>query len=57
MKKRELLKKLKDKGASFKMQGGNHEIWESRNGYRFPIPRHTEIKEDLAKTILKQADK
>lgn len=57
MKKKELLKKLKDKGASLKEQGGSHEIWESRNGYRFTVPRHTEIKEGLAKAILKQADK
>lgn len=57
MKKRELIKKLKAKGARQIRQGGNHEFWESRNGYRFPVPRHAEIEEYTAKGILKQADK
>ena len=56
-KKRKLIKKLKAKGARQLRQGGNHEFRESRNGYRFPIPRHTEIDEQLAMEILKQADK
>jgi len=38
-------------------QGGNHEFWESKQGYRFPVPRHKEINEMLAKEILKQAEK
>jgi predicted RNA binding protein YcfA (HicA-like mRNA interferase family) len=57
MKKQKLIKELKAKGASFVGHGANHEIWESRNGYKFTVPRHTEIKEGLAKTILKQAEK
>ncbi len=24
-------------------QGGSHEVWESKNGYRFSVPRHAEI--------------
>ena len=59
MKKRELIKKIKKikkKGAFFIGEGSNHEIWESKKGYRFTVPRHSSIKEVLAKTILKQAD-
>ncbi|MCP4118983.1 MAG: type II toxin-antitoxin system HicA family toxin [Desulfobacteraceae bacterium] len=57
MKKKKLIKTLKEKGAFLIRQGGNHEFWESKNGYRFPIPRHAEIDEQLAKEILKQAEK
>ena len=57
MKKQELIRQLKAKGAKMIRQGGNHEFWESRHGYRFPVPRHQEIDERLAKEILKQADK
>jgi len=56
MKKRKLIKELKAKGAKLIRQGGNHEFWESKQGYRFPVPRHNEIDEYLAKEILKQAD-
>ena len=57
MKKKRLVKELKAKGAKLFRQGGRHEFWESKNGYRFPIPRYTEIDENLAREILKQADK
>ncbi len=57
MKRKELIKKLKAKGARQIRQGGNHEFWESRKGYRFPVPRHTEIDEHTAKGIMKQAVK
>lgn len=57
MKKKLLIKKLRDKGAFFIRQGGSHEFWESKNGFRFPVPRHAEIDEILALEILKQAEK
>lgn len=60
MKKKELLKllkRLKAMGARQIRQGGNHEFWESANGNRFPVPRHTEIPENLAKEIIKHAEK
>jgi predicted RNA binding protein YcfA (HicA-like mRNA interferase family) len=57
VKKRELIKKLKARGAKQIRQGGNHEVWESQNGYRFPVPRHSEIEEYTARGVLKQADK
>ncbi len=52
-----LIKELKAKGAKMIRQGGNHEFWESVQGYRFPVPRHNEINEMLAREILKQVDK
>ncbi|SLM31751.1 conserved hypothetical protein [Desulfamplus magnetovallimortis] len=57
MKKNLLIKKIKEKGAFLICQGSGHEVWESKNGYRFTVPRHSKIGEGLAKTILKQADK
>ncbi|EKD39325.1 MAG: hypothetical protein ACD_75C00439G0003 [uncultured bacterium] len=57
MKKQNLVKELKARGAMLIRQGRNHEFWESRKGYRFPVPRHNEIDERLVKEILKQAEK
>lgn len=56
MKKSDLIKRLKEMGARL-LREGRHEVWESRNGYRFPVPRHKEINEHTAKQILKQAEK
>ena len=54
--KAELLKKLlRAKGARFLRQGGNHEIWVKGNK-RIEVPRHTNIKDNLAKRILKDAE-
>ncbi|MFO7761535.1 MAG: type II toxin-antitoxin system HicA family toxin [Thermodesulfobacteriota bacterium] len=57
MKKKKLIQELQARGARLIRQGGNHEFWESRSSYRFPVPRHNEIDDYLAKQILKQADK
>ncbi len=57
MKKRELVKRVKKIGASLVREGLGHEVWESVNGYIFTIPRHSEIKENTAKAIIKQAKK
>ena len=54
MKRRELEKQLKKLGWEFKRQGGSHEIW-SNGELSQPIPRHSEIKEHLAKGILRIA--
>ena len=56
MKKKDLETKLRAKGASLVEQGGKHEKWVSAQGYRFTVPRHTEIDENTARIILKQAD-
>lgn len=56
MKKRDLEKALKKKGARFLEAGSRHDRWESGNGYRFTVPRHQEIPDIMARIILKQAD-
>lgn len=56
MNKRKLIQELKAKGAHLIRQGGGHEVWESESGYRFTVPQHNEIKERLAKAIIKQAN-
>jgi predicted RNA binding protein YcfA (HicA-like mRNA interferase family) len=54
MKKTALEQKLKTLGWWKKREGKSHEIWT--NGYATePIPRHNEITEGLAKTILRRA--
>jgi len=54
LKYRELVKKLNELGWEIVRQGGNHEIFS--NGESFlPIPRHKEINELLAKSIIKRA--
>ncbi len=60
MKRRDLIKKLNqiasqaNRTLSIKREGGNHTIYEI-NGVPVPVPRHTEISEGLARTIIKQA--
>jgi mRNA interferase HicA len=54
MKKRDLEKKLSHLGWWFKRQGGSHEIWTNGEDTE-PIPRHREIKENLARKILELA--
>lgn len=54
MKRRDLVKLLEDNGWYLKRNGSNHDIYT--NGIiSEPIPRHPEIKEKLAKKILKSA--
>lgn len=61
MKKKALEKKLvalaKKHDVTFELirQGGGHEIW-SFNGQSIAIPRHREINELTAKSILKTAN-
>jgi predicted RNA binding protein YcfA (HicA-like mRNA interferase family) len=54
MKRRELEKKLRKAGCYLKREGASHSLWiNPRTGVVEAIPRHTEIKEALAKKILK----
>lgn len=56
MKRRELEKRLKKLGWHFLRHGGKHDIWT--DGIRQePIPRHAEINERLAQSILRKAEK
>ena len=53
MKRRDLIKLLDKNGWYLKRNGGNHDIYT--NGVdNEPISRQSEIKEDLAKAIIKR---
>lgn len=53
MKRRDLIKLLETNGWYLKRSGGNHDLYT--DGERTePIPRHSEIKEMLAKNIIKK---
>ena len=53
MKRKDLIKKLIDNGWWLSREGANHDIYT--NGIKSePIPRHKEIKELLAKAIIKR---
>lgn len=53
MKRRDLIKLLERNGCYLKRNGGNHDIYT--NGVdNEPISRQSEIKEDLAKAIIKR---
>jgi len=53
MKRKDLVKKLENGGFQFERHGGGHDIYV-RGKERECIPRHTEINEILAKTILRR---
>lgn len=53
MKKRDLEKRFKKAGWSFLRSGGNHDVWT--NGVDVvAIPRHNEINERLAQSLIKK---
>ena len=57
MKRRDLELKLRIAGCYLKREGGAHSLWVNpKNGIVEAIPRHKEIKEPLAKKILKNLD-
>lgn len=57
MKRRDLERKLRHAGCFLKREGGAHSIWiNPKTGITETVPRHTEIKENLAKKILKSLD-
>jgi mRNA interferase HicA len=54
MKRKELEKKLRQAGCYLKREGASHSLWiNPQSGIVEAIPRHREIKESLAKKILK----
>ena len=54
MKRRDLEKRLRIAGCYLKREGGAHSLWiNPKTGVVEAIPRHTEVKEPLAKKILK----
>jgi len=54
MKRIQLEKRLRIAGCFLKREGASHSLWiNPRTGIIEAIPRHTEIKEPLARKILK----
>lgn len=53
MKRRDLIKLLEQNGWRLLRSGANHDIYT--DGTRSePVPRHTEMKEQLAKSIIRR---
>ena len=54
MKRQELVRRIETNGCILIRHGGRHDWYQHpRTGVCQPIPRHREIKEPLAKQILK----
>ena len=54
MKRNKLIKELIAAGCTLERHGKKHDIYyNSKNGKRQPIPRHTEIQDKLVKHIKK----
>ena len=54
MKKTELEKKLRMAGCYLKREGASHSLWiNPKTGVLEAVPRHKELKEPLARKILK----
>jgi len=54
MKRSELFKQIKKEGCIFLRPGTRHDIYiNPKTGQKQPIPRHSEIDNDLAKHIKK----
>lgn len=52
-KRKDLIKRLEKAGFTLERHGGNHDVY-SRGKDKEVIPRHSEINENLAKSILKR---
>ncbi|MEH2259685.1 type II toxin-antitoxin system HicA family toxin [Nostoc sp.] len=54
MKRRDLIKRLEEIGCVFIRHGGKHDWYQNPiTKVSQPVPRHREIKEQLAKHIIK----
>ena len=54
MKRKDLERKLRFAGCYLKREGASHSLWVNpKNGALEAVPRHAEIKDPLAKKILK----
>jgi mRNA interferase HicA len=54
MKRRDLERRLRIAGCYMKREGASHSLWiNPKDGAIEAVPRHVEIKEPLAKRILK----
>jgi len=54
MKRRDLIRLLREAGFSLVRRGGNHDIF-GRDALRIPVPRHREVNELTARAVLRQA--
>ncbi len=55
MKRRELVKMLETMGCTLVRHGGRHDWYSNPNTMQSqPVPRHNEINERLAKSIIKK---
>ena len=55
MKRKELLRWLRENGATLIREGGRHSIW-GKDSLKTQIPRHREIVDLLARKICKDLD-
>jgi predicted RNA binding protein YcfA (HicA-like mRNA interferase family) len=54
MKRNEFIRWLTQNGCVLHRHGGRHDIYSNpANGKKQPVPRHSEIDDDLVKHILK----
>ncbi|RME94386.1 MAG: type II toxin-antitoxin system HicA family toxin [Verrucomicrobia bacterium] len=54
MKRRDLERRLRRAGCYLKREGASHSLWiNPRTGAIEAVPRHSEIKEPLARKILR----
>ena len=53
MKRKDLIKMLENNGWYLKRNGANHDIYTNGKDSEMK-PRHTEVKENLAKAIIKR---
>ena len=57
VKRQELESALRALGWSFLKHGGNHDLWgHPQRKRKLAVPRHKEIKEHLARSLLRQAE-
>lgn len=55
MKRNDLIREIKNAGCVFIRHGGRHDWYQNpQTGACQPIPRHREIKEHLARHIIKK---
>jgi mRNA interferase HicA len=54
VKRRDLERRLSQAGWYLLRHGGNHDVWTNGQEEE-PVPRHSEINENLARKILKKA--
>jgi mRNA interferase HicA len=56
VKRKELERRLRSLGWTFRRHGGKHDVWTNADGlFEECVPRHVEINEKLAQVILRRA--